>query len=187
MLLEISVFPIIIILVLLALPVSNSYTRLKETFSFIILFILIRLVPLNSSVFSLTPLVAARSIILWVTSILKRFVPYNYSHAYYVPTRVPYPLIPVLYFLELVSDLVRPMALTVPYPLIPVLYFLELVSDLVRPMALTVRIVVNLSLRHLFIHRSARAALRLFIPIILVFELAVAFIQRFIYSSLPSL
>jgi len=162
MLLEISVFPIIIILVLLALPVSNSYTRLKETFSFIILFILIRLVPLNSSVFSLTPLVAARSIILWVTSILKRFVPYNYSHAYYVPTRVPYPLIPVL-------------------------YFLELVSDLVRPMALTVRIVVNLSLRHLFIHRSARAALRLFIPIILVFELAVAFIQRFIYSSLPSL
>merc|ERR1739838_266159 len=162
MLLEISVFPIIIILVLLALPVSNSYTRLKETFSFIILFILIRLVPLNSSIFSLTPLVAARSIILWVTSILKRFVPYNYSHAYYVPTRVPYPLIPVL-------------------------YFLELVSDLVRPMALTVRIVVNLSLRHLFIHRSARAALRLFIPIILVFELAVAFIQTLIYSSLPSI
>jgi F0F1-type ATP synthase membrane subunit a len=162
MLLEISIFPITIVLVLLAMPVSNSYTRLKETFSFIILFILMRLVPLNSSVFSLTPLVATRSIILWITSILKRFVPYNYSHAYYVPTRVPYPLIPVL-------------------------YFLELVSDLVRPIALTVRIVVNLSLRHLFIHRSARAAIRLFIPIILVFELAVAFIQRFIYSSLPSL
>lgn len=162
MLLEISIFPITIVLVLLALPISSSYTRLKETFSFIMLFILIRLVPLNSSVFSLTPLVATGSIILWITSILKRFVPYSYSHAYYVPTRVPYPLIPVL-------------------------YFLELVSDLVRPMALTVRIVVNLSLRHLFIHRSARAALRLFIPIILVFELAVAFIQGFIYSSLPSL
>lgn len=97
-----------------------------------------------------------------MTSIIKRFIPYNYSHAYYVPTRVPYPLIPVL-------------------------YFLELVSDLVRPIALTVRIVVNLSLRHLFIHRSARALIRVLIPFILIFELAVAFIQRFIYSSLPSL
>ena len=162
MLLEISIFPITMVIILLAIPVSSSYTGLKETFSLIMLFILIRLVPLHSSVFSLTPLVATRSIILWITSILKRFIPYNYSHAYYVPTRVPYPLIPVL-------------------------YFLELVSDLVRPIALTVRIVVNLSLRHLFIHRSARAAIGLFIPIILVFELAVAFIQRFIYSSLPSL
>lgn len=93
---------------------------------------------------------------------MKRFIPYNYSHAYYVPTRVPYPLIPLL-------------------------YFLELVSDLVRPIALTVRIVVNLSLRHLFIHISARALMGVLIPLILIFELAVAFIQRFIYSSLPSL
>ena len=162
MLLEISIFPITIVLVLLALPSSNTYLRLKRSFLVIILFILIRLVPLNSSVFSLTPLVATRSVILWVTSIIKRFIPYNYSHAYYVPTRVPYPLIPVL-------------------------YFLELVSDLVRPIALTVRIVVNLSLRHLFIHRSARALIRVLIPLILIFELAVAFIQRFIYSSLPSL
>lgn len=162
MLLEISIFPFTIVLVLLALPSSSTYSRLKRLFSVIMLFILIRLVPLNSSVFSLTPLVATRSVILWVTSIIKRFIPYNYSHAYYVPTRVPYPLIPVL-------------------------YFLELVSDLVRPIALTVRIVVNLSLRHLFIHRSARALIRVLIPLILVFELAVAFIQRFIYSSLPSL
>jgi len=162
MLLEISIFPFTIVLVLLALPSSSTYSRLKGLFSVIMLFILIRLVPLNSSVFSLTPLVATRSVILWVTSIIKRFIPYNYSHAYYVPTRVPYPLIPVL-------------------------YFLELVSDLVRPIALTVRIVVNLSLRHLFIHRSARALIRVLIPLILVFELAVAFIQRFIYSSLPSL
>ena len=162
MLLEISIFPFTIVLVLLALPSSSTYSRLKRLFSVIMLFILIRLVPLNSSVFSLTPLVATRSVILWVTSIIKRFIPYNYSHAYYVPTRVPYPLIPVL-------------------------YFLELVSDLVRPIALTVRIVVNLSLRHLFIHRSARALIGVLIPLILVFELAVAFIQRFIYSSLPSL
>ena len=162
MLLELSIFPFTIVLVLLALPSSSTYSRLKRLFSVIMLFILIRLVPLNSSVFSLTPLVATRSVILWVTSIIKRFIPYNYSHAYYVPTRVPYPLIPVL-------------------------YFLELVSDLVRPIALTVRIVVNLSLRHLFIHRSARALIRVLIPLILVFELAVAFIQRFIYSSLPSL
>ena len=162
MLLEISIFPFTIVLVLLALPSSSTYSRLKRLFSVIMLFILIRLVPLNSSVFSLTPLVATRSVILWVTSIIKRFIPYNYSHAYYVPTRVPYPLIPVL-------------------------YFLELVSDLVRPIALTVRIVVNLSLGHLFIHRSARALIRVLIPLILIFELAVAFIQRFIYSSLPSL
>lgn len=162
MLLEISIFPITIVLVLLALPSSNTYSRLKRSFSVIILFILIRLVPLNTSVFSLTPLVATRSVILWITSIIKRFIPYNYSHAYYVPTRVPYPLIPLL-------------------------YFLELVSDLVRPIALTVRIVVNLSLRHLFIHISARALMGVLIPLILIFELAVAFIQRFIYSSLPSL
>merc|ERR1739840_54499 len=75
----------------------------------------------------------------------------------------------------------------VPYPLIPLLYILEIISDLVRPLALTVRIVVNLSLRHLFIHRSARAIIRIFIPLILLFELAVAFIQGYIYSSLPSL
>jgi len=54
-------------------------------------------------------------------------------------------------------------------------------------MALTVRIVVNLPLSHLFVHKSAKAALSLFMPIILVFELAVAFIQGFIYSLLPSL
>merc|ERR1712050_637442 len=100
----------------------------------VIFFILIRLIPLNSSFFS--------------------FVPYIASHAYYIPARVPYPLIPLL-------------------------YILEIISDLVRPLALTVRIVVNLSLRHLFIHRSARAIIRIFIPLILLFELAVAFIQRY--------
>ena len=128
----------------------------------VMFFILIGLVPLNSSFFSLAPLVATASACLWITSISKRFIPYNKSHAYYLPSGVPYPLIPLL-------------------------YILEIISDLVRPLALTVRIVVNLSLRHLFIHRSARALLRVFVPLILVFELAVAFIQGYIYSSLPSL
>ena len=131
MLLEISIFTFTI--VLLALPSSNTYSRLKRLFSVIIL---MRLVPLNSSVFSLTPLVATGSVILWITSIIKRVIPYNYSHAYYVPTKVPYPLIPV--------------------------------SDLVRPVALTVRIVVNLSLTHLFIHRFARALIGVLILFILV-------------------
>jgi len=75
----------------------------------------------------------------------------------------------------------------VPYPLIPLLYALEIISDLIRPFALVVRIVVNLSLRHLFIHRSARPIFGIVLPIILLFELGVAFIQRYIYSSLPIL
>lgn len=75
----------------------------------------------------------------------------------------------------------------VPYPLIPLLYALEIISDLIRPFALVVRIVVNLSLRHLFIHRSAGPMLGIVLPLILIFELGVAFIQRYIYTSLPSL
>lgn len=162
MLLSLDLSPFIIIRLLIFLPLTSNNKRWRIIFMLSIFFILVGLVPISSSVFSLAPLVATRSLCLWVSSILKRFIPYNASHAYYLPTRVPYPLIPLL-------------------------YFLEIISDLVRPLALTVRIVVNLSLRHLFIHRSAGSLFRVALTLILVFELAVAFIQGYIYCSLPSL
>lgn len=161
MLLNLDLTPITLVGLFAFLPVSISI-RWRKIIIFSMFFILARLIPLSSSVFSLVPLVATISLFLWTSSISKRILPYNFSHAYYLPTRVPYPLIPLL-------------------------YFLEVVSDTVRPLALTVRIVVNLSLRHLFIHRSARTALGLILTLIIVFELAVAFIQRYIYNSLPSL
>lgn len=162
MLLSISISIFIITLTYLFLPINTKHKRWRSFMLIVIFFILIGLIPLNSSFFSLAPFVFTASYCLWISSIMKRFIPYIASHAYYIPARVPYPLIPLL-------------------------YILEIISDLVRPLALTVRIVVNLSLRHLFIHRSARAIIRIFMPLILLFELAVAFIQGYIYSSLPSL
>nr|BBB04282.1 ATP synthase F0 subunit 6 [Salpa fusiformis] len=162
MLLSLDLSPFIIMGLLMFLPLTSNNKGWGMMFMLSMFFILVGLVPMSSSVFSLAPLVATGSLCLWVSSILKRFIPYNASHAYYLPTGVPYPLIPLL-------------------------YFLEIISDLVRPLALTVRIVVNLSLGHLFIHGSAGSLFGVALTLILVFELAVAFIQGYIYCSLPSL
>jgi len=162
MLLNFTILPILIVLLILFFHKNNIRSRWRALESFLLLFILIRIVPLNTSLFSLCLFVRFISATLWVITILKRFVPYNMSHTYYLPSRVPYPLIPVL-------------------------YLLEIVSELVRPLALTVRIVVNLSLRHLFIHRTARPAFRVILPLILIFEIVVARIQTYIYTVLPSL
>ena len=161
MLLSIDLYPLILIL-LLFLPFLNLFNRWRYSFLMTIVFILIRLIPLSSSLITLAPIVLILSLSLWLVTLLKRFHPYNKSHIYYIPSRVPYLLIPLM-------------------------YILEILSDVVRPVALTVRIVVNLSLRHLFIHLASRVLIGIIIPFIILFELAVAFIQRYIYSSLPSL
>merc|ERR1712038_1641304 len=154
----------IILLFILAcfIPALSLRLGLGSVYITVILIILCRLIPISSSVFSLAPLVAVGGFSFWLISISHRFVPYKISNTYYMPSGVPYPLIPLL-------------------------YALEIISDLIRPFALVVRIVVNLSLRHLFIHRSARPIFGIVLPIILFFELGVAFIQRYIYSSLPIL
>lgn len=144
------------------LPLTQLNLRIRSIYITVMLLILCRLIPVSSSVFSLAPIVAVRRFSFWILSLSHRFVPYKISHTYYIPSRVPYPLIPLL-------------------------YALEIISDLIRPFALVVRIVVNLSLRHLFIHRSAGPILGIVLPLILIFELGVAFIQRYIYTSLPSL
>merc|ERR1719494_163511 len=118
--------------------------------------VLLGIIPLSSTLFSLLPLVLVISLCLWSIALFIRIFPYDKGHSYYLPSGVPYPLIPLL-------------------------YVLEILSDIIRPVALTVRIVVNLSLGHLFIHRSASPLFGLFIMRILLFELAVAIIQTYIY------
>nr|BCM73325.1 ATP synthase F0 subunit 6 [Thetys vagina] len=162
MLLALDFFPILMLGLFLWMPMNTMNGGWKFTGTFLMTMILIGMVPLSSSFMSLVPLVGLFSLTLWVTSVLLRFIPYSKSHIYYVPSGVSYPLIPLL-------------------------YLLEILSDFIRPIALTVRIVVNLSLGHLFIHGSASPLFGVGLVIILLFELAVAFIQGYIYTTLPSL
>lgn len=161
MLLSLDYLPFIIPSLLCA-PSLVLYSGWRFRACVFIIFIACRLNPFRSSLITLAPLVLTVSITLWFITLIRRFVPYSISHIYYIPSRVPYLLIPLI-------------------------YILEILSDIVRPVALTVRIVVNLSLRHLFIHLASGVLARILIPFILIFESAVALIQCYIYSSLPSL
>lgn len=160
MLLSFDILPWIIILAAVFIPIAWSAQGSWGFISMLALFFaLIRLIPSNTAFFSLAPLVRVISFTLWFISIVGHL---DMGQAYYLPSRVPYPLIPLL-------------------------YLLEVISDAVRPVALTVRIVVNLSLGHLFVHGAARAIYRVILPLILAFELAVARIQGYIYCTLPAL
>jgi len=150
------------LVLVIVIPRVDLSLRWKSIGLFILSLVLVRMVPLSSTVFSLIPLVITSSLCLWFIALFIRIFPYDKRHTYYLPSRVPYPLIPLL-------------------------YILEILSDIIRPIALTVRIVVNLSLRHLFIHRSASPLFGVLMIRILLFELAVAIIQTYIYCSLPSL
>lgn len=160
MLLSFDILPWVIFRIAAFIPLVWSAQRGWGFMSIAALFFaVIRLVPNNTAFFSLAPLARIISIALWFTSIAGHL---DIRQAYYLPSRVPYPLIPLL-------------------------YLLEVISDVVRPLALTVRIVVNLSLRHLFVHGAARPMYGVVLILILAFELAVARVQSYIYCTLPAL
>nr|YP_009503064.1 ATP synthase F0 subunit 6 [Anomalurus beecrofti]ASM91406.1 ATP synthase subunit 6 [Anomalurus beecrofti] len=87
-----------------------------------------------------------------------------------------------------------------PTPLIPMLIMIETVSLLIQPMALAVRLTANITAGHLLMHLIGSATLELmsinlptamitFILLILLtlLELAVAFIQAYVFTLLVSL
>nr|YP_009503090.1 ATP synthase F0 subunit 6 [Anomalurus derbianus]ASM91432.1 ATP synthase subunit 6 [Anomalurus derbianus] len=87
-----------------------------------------------------------------------------------------------------------------PTPLIPMLIMIETVSLLIQPVALAVRLTANITAGHLLMHLIGSATLGLmlislptatitFILLILltVLELAVAFIQAYVFTLLVSL
>nr|BCM73301.1 ATP synthase F0 subunit 6 [Pegea confoederata] len=162
MILSLDYILIITFGVMLAMPRLGLHMGWKSMGSSMLGLVLLGMVPLSSTLYSLLPLVLVFSLCLWSLALFIRMFPYDKGHTYYLPSGVPYPLIPLL-------------------------YILEIISDIIRPVALTVRIVVNLSLGHLFIHGSASPIFGVLMMGILLFELAVAMIQTYIYCSLPSL
>jgi F-type H+-transporting ATPase subunit a len=77
-----------------------------------------------------------------------------------------------------------------PLTLIPLLFLIEVISYLVRPLALVLRIVVNLTCRHLLLMVSGILVInRIWVPVILVviLEIGVAMVQSFVFFLLLSI
>ena len=84
-----------------------------------------------------------------------------------------------------------------PYMLIPFIVIIELVSNIIRPLTLSVRLAANIVAGHLLIvlirGSIARINIRLIILVLsvllllLILELAVSFIQAYVFSTLISL
>lgn len=79
-----------------------------------------------------------------------------------------------------------------PYPLIPFLFLIEIVSNIIRPMTVSVRLVSNILAGHLLIILLSKIALKI-IPIIVLYsflnlvEMAVAMIQAYIFCTMLTL
>jgi F0F1-type ATP synthase membrane subunit a len=82
------------------------------------------------------------------------------------------------------SDYLRYLVIFVPggapMRLLPLLYLIEVVSYLMRPMALVIRICVNIFCRHILLILGRLA--RTFIIGIILLELRVAVVQGYVYS-----
>nr|YP_010350288.1 ATP synthase F0 subunit 6 [Pyemotes zhonghuajia]UOK09672.1 ATP synthase F0 subunit 6 [Pyemotes zhonghuajia] len=83
-----------------------------------------------------------------------------------------------------------------PTILMPILILIELISNLIRPITLSVRLIANLIAGHLLIHLLSSFSLYLsnmffliipFSMILYILELAVCFIQGYIFTILISL
>jgi F-type H+-transporting ATPase subunit a len=77
-----------------------------------------------------------------------------------------------------------------PLALVPLLFCIEIISYLVRPVALMIRIGVNLACGHLLLVVSGMLVMnRVWIPVILVLllELGVALVQSFVFFLLLSI
>merc|ERR1712048_1376947 len=69
-----------------------------------------------------------------------------------------------------------------PLVLLPLLYIIEVVSYLIRPLALVVRICVNLFCGHLLL--VLRGLARAVVVGIILLELGVAIVQGYVYSMI---
>lgn len=102
--------------------------------------------------------------------------------------------------LKLKNSLAHFLPQGTPLPLIPILIIIETISLLIQPIALAIRLTANITAGHLLIHLIGAAVLNLltisptaaiFTLIILilltVLEIAVAFIQAYVFTLLVSL
>uniref|UniRef100_UPI0030FE9F66 ATP synthase F0 subunit 6 n=1 Tax=Erinaceus concolor TaxID=37316 RepID=UPI0030FE9F66 len=102
--------------------------------------------------------------------------------------------------LKLKNSLAHFLPQGTPLPLIPMLIIIETISLLIQPMALAIRLTANITAGHLLIHLIGTAVLNLltisptaamFTLIILILltilEIAVAFIQAYVFTLLVSL
>lgn len=84
------------------------------------------------------------------------------------------------------------LPLRAPMALAPFLVLIEVVSTLIRPVALRLRLMANITARHLLVHLFARWAsisfvVRIVFFFIILLEIIVAFIQAYVFSLLLSL
>ena len=88
------------------------------------------------------------------------------------------------------------MPVGIPALMAPIVVPIEIISFLAKPFSLTVRLVMNMVVGHIllkilagFVYSSgmAGAAPLLFVGLLLVFELGIAFLQAYIYTILTSI
>ena len=84
------------------------------------------------------------------------------------------------------------LPLRAPIALAPFLVLIEVVSTLIRPVALRLRLIANITAGHLLVHLFARWASISFVVgvvffFIILLEIIVAFIQAYVFSLLLSL
>ena len=79
-----------------------------------------------------------------------------------------------------------------PLPLVPFLFLIEIIRNLIRPVTLTVRLVANILAGHLLIILTSGLVFSFFLafPLLLILnavELAVALIQAYIFTTILAL
>ena len=70
-----------------------------------------------------------------------------------------------------------------PMALLPLLYVIEIVSYVIRPLALVVRICVNLFCRHILLVLRGIASM-IVVVLVLLLEFGVAVVQGYVYSMI---
>ena len=84
----------------------------------------------------------------------------------------------------------------IPWPVAPIVIPIEIISFLAKPFSLTVRLVMNMVVGHIllkllagFVYTSGLAGAfpLLFVAVMIVFEVGIAFLQAYIYTILTSI
>jgi F0F1-type ATP synthase membrane subunit a len=71
-----------------------------------------------------------------------------------------------------------------PMILLPVLYVIEIMSYVIRPLALVVRICVNIFCRHMLLLLGGFSGIPLLIVLVMLLEFGVAIVQGYVYAMI---
>ena len=151
---------------------TTSYYPLISYFIFIFYFILIanlfRLVPSVISLSSLRVLTLGWGFCFWLVRLLYTF------------------------FLRPKELIAHFIPLRAPIVMAPFLVLIEVVSTLIRPLALRLRLIINITARHVLVHLfsgwiSLSMVVGVVLFLIIILEIRVSFIQAYVFSLLLSI